>query len=61
MKKNGMGLAKKLGIIGGAIVGISIILASFVKISVYIEAPKNIEANSQDIYDIGHQKKRDQK
>ena len=51
-KQNGISWLKKVAIIGGAIVGFGIILTSFVKVSVYIEAPKNIQANAEEIYDI---------
>ena len=47
-----MSLLKKIAIIGTACVAIGYIFNSVVKVSVYIEAPKNIEANTQDIYDI---------
>ena len=49
MKKNGMSWLKKISIIGGAILGFGIILTSVTKVSVYIEAPKNIEVNAEDI------------
>lgn len=52
MRKNGVSLAKKLAVIGGGIVGFGIIISAFPKISVYIEAPKKIEAVAGEVKSI---------
>jgi len=43
---------KKIIIISAAVVAVGTLLGYTTKVSVYIEAPKNIEANAEDIYDI---------